>query len=52
MEQKGIPMNVHIPEHSYELIKDDNFQFKEKGEVEVKGKTYRTLVVPGYDNKE
>jgi class 3 adenylate cyclase len=52
MEQRGVPMNVHIPEHSYELIKNDNFQFKEKGEVEVKGKTYHTYVVTGYDNKE
>jgi class 3 adenylate cyclase len=52
MEQRGVPMNVHIPEHSYELIKEDNFQFREKGDVEVKGKTYHTYIVSGYDNKE
>jgi class 3 adenylate cyclase/PAS domain-containing protein len=52
MEQQGVPMNVHIPEHSYELIKDDNFQFREKGIVEVKGKSYHTYIVTGYDNKE
>jgi class 3 adenylate cyclase/PAS domain-containing protein len=52
MEQQGVPMNVHIPEHSYELIKEDNFQFREKGEVEVKGKVYHTYIVTGYDNKE
>jgi class 3 adenylate cyclase len=51
MEQKGVPMNVHIPEHLYLLIKDENFQFKERGEVEVKGVTYRTLIVTGYDDK-
>jgi class 3 adenylate cyclase len=52
MEQRGVPMFVHIPHHSYELIKEDNFQFKEKGEVEVKGVVYHTYVVSGYDNKE
>jgi class 3 adenylate cyclase len=51
MEQSGVPMNVHIPQHSYELIKNDNFQFKERGEVLVKGRKYRTLIVTGYDNK-
>jgi class 3 adenylate cyclase len=48
MEQKGVPMNVHIPEHSYNLIKCDNFQFREKGELELKGRTYHTYLVTGY----
>jgi class 3 adenylate cyclase len=52
MEQTGVPINVHILEHSYELIKQANFQFKEKGEVTVKGKTYHTPIVTGYDSKE
>jgi class 3 adenylate cyclase len=51
MEQKGVPMNVHIPQHSYDLIKHENFQFRDKDDIEVKGRIYHTFLVTGYDNK-
>jgi hypothetical protein len=52
MEQKGMLMHVHLPEHSSELIKGDAFQFKEKGEVDVQEKTYRIIVVTRHDNNQ
>lgn len=41
-------MLVHISQPVYDLIYDQNFVFKEKGEIEVKGKKYNTFLVTGY----
>jgi class 3 adenylate cyclase len=48
MEHNGVPMAVHIPQHMYELVYDQPFQFKERGEMEIKGKIMRTYLVTGY----
>jgi class 3 adenylate cyclase len=49
MEQSGVPMNVHIPQHTYDLVYGAMFVVQERGDVEVKGKPYRTYIVTGYD---
>ena len=48
MEHHGVPMNVHIPQHMYELVYDQPFQFKERGDVEIKGKMIHTYLVTGF----
>jgi class 3 adenylate cyclase len=47
MEHHGVPMNVHIPQSTYDLIQSDRFIIAERGDVEVKGKIYHTYVVSG-----
>lgn len=49
MEHHGIPMHVHIPQHVYELVYGDEFIIKERGDVDVKGKTYHTYVVSDFE---
>ncbi|KAH0800550.1 Adenylate and Guanylate cyclase catalytic domain containing protein [Histomonas meleagridis] len=49
MEHHGVPMNVHIPQHCYDLVFGTIFRIKERGDVEVKGKMYHTYVVTGYE---
>jgi class 3 adenylate cyclase/PAS domain-containing protein len=51
MEQRGVPMNVHIPQRTYDLVCGSKFVISERGNVEVKGKMYNTYVVSGYDVK-
>lgn len=48
LEQSATPMQVCIPQHVYELVYGDYFVIKEKGDLEVKGKTYHTYNVSGY----
>jgi PAS domain S-box-containing protein len=48
MEHHGVPMCVHIPQHCYDLVYCLNFVIQERGNVEVKGKTYHTYLVSGY----
>jgi class 3 adenylate cyclase len=48
MEHHGVPMNVHIPQHCYDLVYASHFMIHERGDVEVKGKTYHTYIVSGY----
>jgi hypothetical protein len=48
MEHHGVPMNVHIPRHCYDLVYGSNFIIHERGDVEVKGRTYHTYLVTGY----
>lgn len=50
MEHHGVPMNVHIPQHVYDLGMYKYFVVKERGDVDVKGKMYHTYVVTGYAN--
>ncbi|KAK8899609.1 hypothetical protein M9Y10_001925 [Tritrichomonas musculus] len=50
MEHHGVPMNVHIPQHVYDLGVYNYFVTKERGDVDVKGKMYHTYVVTGYAN--
>jgi len=52
MEHHGIPMSVHIPQHVYELVYSENFRFKERGEIELKGRSYNTYLVTGYQEKD
>ena len=52
MEHHGVPNNVHIPQHCYDLVFGNMFRIKERGDVEVKGKIYHTYVVSGYDVME
>jgi class 3 adenylate cyclase len=52
MEQRGVPMNVHIPQHCFDLISGSNLIINERGDTEVKGKMYRTYVVAGYGAKD
>jgi class 3 adenylate cyclase len=51
MEHHGVPMNVHIPQHCFDLLYGSKFIINERGDVEVKGKIYRTYVVTGYNVK-
>ena len=47
MEHFGVPMQVHISRHVYELIYGSNFNIKERGEIDVKnGKMFTYLVQP------
>ena len=48
MTREGVPMNVHIPQHVYELIYSEDFIIKEKGDTEIKGKSYHTYLVSGH----
>jgi class 3 adenylate cyclase/PAS domain-containing protein len=48
MEHHGVPMNVHIPQTTYDLVYDSHFIILERGNVEVKEKTYHTYLVTGY----
>lgn len=48
MEHHGVPMNVHIPQHMYDLVYDQEFVFKERGEVNIKDKMIKTYLVSGY----
>jgi guanylate cyclase len=48
MEHHGVPMTVHIPEMTYDLVYDSNFIIQERGNVEVKGKVYHRYLVTGY----
>ncbi|OHT09619.1 Adenylate and Guanylate cyclase catalytic domain containing protein [Tritrichomonas foetus] len=45
MEHCGVPMQVHVSRHVYELIYGDCFQIKERGEIAIKnGKVVTYLV--------
>ncbi|EAY03761.1 Adenylate and Guanylate cyclase catalytic domain containing protein [Trichomonas vaginalis G3] len=47
MENKGVPMKVHISRPVYELIYGQQFDIKERGEIDVKGgKMFTYLVEP------
>ncbi|EAX94016.1 Adenylate and Guanylate cyclase catalytic domain containing protein [Trichomonas vaginalis G3] len=47
MKNKGVPMKVHISRPVYELIYGQNFDIKERGEIDVKGgKMFTYLVEP------
>ncbi|EAX87204.1 Adenylate and Guanylate cyclase catalytic domain containing protein [Trichomonas vaginalis G3] len=47
MENKGVPMKVHISRPVYELIYGQQFEIKERGEIDVKGgKMFTYLVEP------
>lgn len=48
MEHNGVPMHVHIPQHMYDLVYDEPFRFKERGFVEIKGKSIKTYIIDGY----
>ena len=48
MEHHGVPMCVHIPQYMYELVYDQPFHFKERGDVEIKGKMIHTYLVTGF----
>jgi class 3 adenylate cyclase len=47
MEHHGVPMNVHIPQSTYDLIRFGTFIIKERGDVEVKSKVCHTYIVSG-----
>lgn len=47
MEHHGVPMKVHISRPVYELIYGQQFDIKERGEIDVKGgKMFTYLVEP------
>ncbi|EAY02023.1 Adenylate and Guanylate cyclase catalytic domain containing protein [Trichomonas vaginalis G3] len=51
MEHNGVPMNVHIPQHMYDLVYDQEFVFKERGEINIKEKMIKTYLVSGYTTR-
>ncbi|EAY15140.1 Adenylate and Guanylate cyclase catalytic domain containing protein [Trichomonas vaginalis G3] len=51
MEHNGVPMNVHIPQHMYDLVYDQEFVFKERGDIQIKDKMIHTYLVSGYTSK-
>ena len=47
MEHHGVPMKVHISRPVYELIYGQQFDIKERGEIDIKGgKMFTYLVEP------